>query len=142
MVCQLLPCQPQSAPVLQPLPCHKSFLPWLPISAPLPVWMNVSSLTPWFLDFQTVGFSGNSVFFVFKFVVVLLVAHQPQQASGLQGTGSASSDRPGCWGAEQWHGPLTHHDILPTQPLAAPTQKCCPCLRCLALAQEPISLHP
>ena len=36
------------------------------------VWMNVSSLTPWLLDFHTVWLSGSSVyFFVFKFVIVL-----------------------------------------------------------------------
>ena len=29
---------------------------WLPISAPLQVWMNVSSLTPWLSDFHTVQF--------------------------------------------------------------------------------------
>ena len=40
----------------------------------LPVWMNVSSLTPWFLDFHIVWFSGSSgCFSVFKFVVVLLL---------------------------------------------------------------------
>ena len=41
----------------------------------LPVWMNVSSLTPWLLDFHTVWFSGSSgyFFFVFKLVVVLLL---------------------------------------------------------------------
>ena len=40
----------------------------------LPVWMNVSSLTLWLLDFPTVQFSGTSVcFFVFKFVVLLSV---------------------------------------------------------------------
>ena len=31
----------------------------------LPVWMNVSSLTPWLLDFYTVGFSGISGYFLF-----------------------------------------------------------------------------
>ena len=36
--------------------------------------MNVSSLTPWLLDFHTVRFSGSSGYFlVFKCVVVLLV---------------------------------------------------------------------
>ena len=36
-----------------------------PISAPLLVWMNVSSLTPWLLDFHTVQFSGPSGCFLF-----------------------------------------------------------------------------
>ena len=31
----------------------------------LPVWMNVSSLTPWLLDFHTVHFSGSSGCFLF-----------------------------------------------------------------------------
>ena len=40
--------------------------------------MNVSSLTPWLLDFHTVQFSGSSgyLFFVFRFVVVLLLVVQ------------------------------------------------------------------
>ena len=38
----------------------------------LPVWMNVSSLTPWLSDFHTVQFSGSSdCFFILKCVVVL-----------------------------------------------------------------------
>ena len=49
-----------------------------PPSCPSPprllVWMNVSSLTPWFSDFHTVQFSGRSgCFFVFEFVVALLL---------------------------------------------------------------------
>ena len=48
--------------------------PRLPVCPLLPVWMNVSSLSPWLLDFQTVQFSGSSgYFFVFKFFVVLLL---------------------------------------------------------------------
>ena len=31
----------------------------------LPVWMNVSSLTPWLSDFHTVQFSGSSGYFLF-----------------------------------------------------------------------------
>ena len=31
----------------------------------LPVWMNVSSLTPWLLDFHTVQFSGIYAYFLF-----------------------------------------------------------------------------
>ena len=51
-------------------PLHPSCL-----SPPLlPVWINVSSLTPWLSDFHTVQFSGSSgCCFVFKFVVVLLL---------------------------------------------------------------------
>ena len=45
--------------------------PCLPL---LLVWTNVSSLTPWLLDFHTVQFSGSyGCFFVLKFVVGLLV---------------------------------------------------------------------
>ena len=53
------------APVLQPPPCHKSSPPSCPS---LPLWlvcMNVSSLTPWLLDFHTVIFSVNSGWFLF-----------------------------------------------------------------------------
>ena len=42
------------APVLQPLPCLGSSLPSCLSPPILPVWMNVSSLTPWLLDFHTV----------------------------------------------------------------------------------------
>ena len=43
----------------------------------LPVWVNVSSLTPWLLDFHTVQYSVSSGgFFVFKFVVFLLLVVQ------------------------------------------------------------------
>ena len=38
--------------------------------------MSVSSLTSWWLDFHTVRFSGSSVSFVFKFVVVLLLVER------------------------------------------------------------------
>ena len=38
---------------------------WLPISAPLQVWMNVSSLTPWLSDFHTVRFSVRCGCFLF-----------------------------------------------------------------------------
>ena len=45
-----------------------------PSLALLPVWMNVSSLTPWSSDFHIARFSGSfGCFFVFKFVVVLLL---------------------------------------------------------------------
>ena len=62
------------APVFQPLPCHESSLPSCRSPPLLLVQMNVSSLTPWLLDFHTVRSSGSSgYFFVFKFVVLLLV---------------------------------------------------------------------
>ena len=48
---------------------------WLPVSTLLPVWVNVSSLTPWLSDFHTVQFS-VSCFLFFKFVVVLWVVHR------------------------------------------------------------------
>ena len=50
LVCHLATC-----------PLHPSFLS-LPL---LLVWMNVSSLTPWLLDFHTVRFSGSSGCFLF-----------------------------------------------------------------------------
>ena len=57
--------KPPPSLVLQPLPCHKSS-PKGCLSPPLlPVWMNVSSLTPWLLDFHTVRFSGSSGYFLF-----------------------------------------------------------------------------
>ena len=34
------------------------------LSAPPPVWMNASSLTPWLSDFHTVKFSGSSDYFL------------------------------------------------------------------------------
>ena len=51
--------------ICQPLPCNESFLPWLPSAHLLPLWMNVSSLTPWLSDFHTVQFSGSSSCFLF-----------------------------------------------------------------------------
>ena len=52
----------------QPPPLCPSFL-----SPPLlPVWMNVSSLTPWLLDFHTVWFSGSSGFFFNLFLFFFL----------------------------------------------------------------------
>ena len=41
-------------PVLQPPRCHESSLPSCSSPPLLPVWMNVSSLTPWLSDFHTV----------------------------------------------------------------------------------------
>ena len=37
----------------------------------LPVWVNVSSLTPWLSDFHTIRFSGSSGYFFFIFVNLL-----------------------------------------------------------------------
>ena len=48
----------------QPL-CWVSSQSQVTVSAPLPVWMNVSSLTPWLSDFHTVWFSGSSSYFLF-----------------------------------------------------------------------------
>ena len=73
---QLLPHQPAAAlPTLlhnlpphwvcQPTPCSMSSLPGCPSPPLLPVWMNVSSLSPWLLDFHTVQFSGSSGWFLF-----------------------------------------------------------------------------
>ena len=52
-------------PVLQLPPFLESSLPWLPISTLLLVWMNVSSISPWFSDFHTVQFSVSSGYFLF-----------------------------------------------------------------------------
>ena len=49
----------------------------------LPIWMNVSSLTPWLMDFHTVQFSGSSGFFVvivFWLVAILLMVVQGGEA--------------------------------------------------------------
>ena len=57
-------------PVLQPAPCHESSLPSCLSPPLLPVWMNMSSLTPWLSDFHTVRFSISSgCFFVFKLLL-------------------------------------------------------------------------
>ena len=66
---------------------HLARLPGLPaaalldiLSAPaaslflLPVWMNVSSLTPWLLSFHTVQFSGSSGWFYFFQICVVLLS--------------------------------------------------------------------
>ena len=56
--------------VCQPPSCHESSLPHY-LSLPLlPIWMNVSSLTPWLLDFHTVQFSVSSgCSFLFKLLL-------------------------------------------------------------------------
>ena len=70
-------------PLLPPLWCHamSSVLPSLP---PLPIWMNMTSLNPWLLDFHTVHFSGSSSCFLFcfvlKLVVILLMVEQGGKA--------------------------------------------------------------
>ena len=51
--------------VRQPLPCIESSPPGCPSPPLLPVWMNVSSLSPWLLDFHTVWFSVSSGCFLF-----------------------------------------------------------------------------
>ena len=51
--------------VLHSPPCCKSSPPGCPSPPLLPVWMNVSSLTPWLSDFHTVRFSVNSGCFLF-----------------------------------------------------------------------------
>ena len=68
-------CQPPSHLVWEPPPCppwsssyHLAASPLHPgclSLALLQVWMNVSSLTPWFLGFQTVQFSVSSGCFLF-----------------------------------------------------------------------------
>ena len=61
-VCQPPPCLPWlSSHCLSMSPLHSTFLS-LPL---LPVWMNVSSLTPWLLDFHAVQFSGSFDYFLF-----------------------------------------------------------------------------
>ena len=52
-------------PVCQLLPCRESSLTSCLSPPLLPVWMNVSSLTPWLLDFHTVQFSVSFGCFLF-----------------------------------------------------------------------------
>ena len=58
-------CQPLPLPVHQLLPCRESFSPSCPSLSLLPVWLSVSSLTPWLSDFHTVRFSVSSGCFLF-----------------------------------------------------------------------------
>ena len=71
LVHPLLPCWPVAAwpaPLHNPPPCwvrqppsgQESSPPCCPSPPLLPVWMNVSSLSPWLLDFHTVQFSVSS----------------------------------------------------------------------------------
>ena len=73
---QLLSCQPAAALptplhnlppcwVCQPPPCCKSSPSSCPSPPLLPIWMTVSSLSPWLLDFHTVRFSVSSGCFLF-----------------------------------------------------------------------------
>ena len=70
---QLLPCQPAAAltaPLHNPPPLWVHQPPFCCESSPpsclslplLPVWVSVSSLSPWFSDFHTVRFSVSSCF--------------------------------------------------------------------------------
>ena len=51
-------------------PCHESSPPGCPSIPLLPVWMSVSSLTPWLSDFHTVQFSVSSGCFLFLYVLL------------------------------------------------------------------------
>ena len=62
---QFISMQMWDLPVHQLLPCHKSSPSSCPSPPFLPVQMSVSSLTPWLLDFHTIGFSGSSGYFLF-----------------------------------------------------------------------------
>ena len=62
LLCQPPPCPPQSSSrCLAMTPLHPS----CPPPPLLLVWMSVSSLTPWLLDFRTVQFPGSSGYFLF-----------------------------------------------------------------------------
>ena len=56
---------PQPHLVLQPPPCLESSPPSCPSPPLLKVWMNVSFLSPWLLDFHTLRFSVSSGCFLF-----------------------------------------------------------------------------
>ena len=67
--------------VCQPLPCCESSLPDRPSLPLLRVWVSVSSLSPWLLDFHTVRFSvspGCSLFFVFKLLSFFWLCEEAQ----------------------------------------------------------------
>ena len=65
--CSLACPVPQSATLLGPPAATfpPSSQPRLPLPPLLPVWINVSSLSPWLLDFHTVQFSVSSGCFLF-----------------------------------------------------------------------------
>ena len=52
-------CQPPPCGVRQLPPCRESSPPSCPSPPLLLVWVNISSLTPWLLDFHAVQFSGS-----------------------------------------------------------------------------------
>ena len=59
--------------------CRKASLLPLPVSAPLLVWMNVSSLSPWLLDFPAVRFFCQFwLFFVFKLLSFFWLCEEAQ----------------------------------------------------------------
>ena len=60
-----LPAPALTTPVLQLLPCQESSPPSCSSLPLLPVWMNVSSLTPWLSDFHMVQLSVSSGCFLF-----------------------------------------------------------------------------
>ena len=64
--------------VLQLRPCRESSPPGCPSPPLLPVWMNVSSLTPWLSDFHTVRFCQFSLFFVFKLLPAFWLCEEAQ----------------------------------------------------------------
>ena len=59
--CKPPPCLPWSSSYCFVSPLH----PGCPSPPLLPVWMKVSSLTPWLSDFHPVRFSGSSGYFLF-----------------------------------------------------------------------------
>ena len=60
-----LPATASPSPGLQPPPCREPSPPGCLSPPLLPVWMSVSSLTPWLSDFHTVRFSGSSGYILF-----------------------------------------------------------------------------
>ena len=66
--------------VLQPPPCHVSSTLGCPSPPLLLVWMNVSSLSPWLLDFHTVLFSVSSGCFLFLNLLLSFWLHEEAQS--------------------------------------------------------------
>ena len=62
---QFIRTQTWDRPVCQPLPCRESLHLGCPSPPLIPVWMNVSSLILWLLEFHTVRFSDRSGYFLF-----------------------------------------------------------------------------
>ena len=72
LVHQLLPRRPAEVLptcVLQSPPCSESYALGCPSLPLVPVWLSVSSLTPWLLGFYTVRFCQLLLFFVFKLLL-------------------------------------------------------------------------